>query len=104
MQMRYVQKVQAEHAPRVNAAAVFLEPLENRPLVRVYCESLGVRFPVGMADADTVRGKGPFAGVDTVPSVAVLDARGREVWRKVGVAHPDELHGALKRAQAAADE
>lgn len=100
LQMRFVQKVHGEHAPRINAAAIFLEPLENRPLARVFCESLGLKFPAAMADADTIQGKGAFAGIDTVPSTVVLDARGREVWRKVGVAHPDELRDALKRAQS----
>lgn len=100
LQMRFVQKVQGEHSPRINAAAVFLEPPENRPLVRVFCDALGLRFPAAMADADTVQGKGAFAGIDTVPSTVVLDARGREVWRKVGVAHPDELRAALRKAQA----
>jgi hypothetical protein len=101
LQLRYLEKVQREHAPRVNAAVVFLEPADNRPLVRLYCESLGLRAPAAMADADTIRGKGPFPGIDTVPSVVVVDRRGREVWRKVGVAQPDELSAALRRAQAA---
>jgi hypothetical protein len=103
VQTRFVQKVHAEHTPRVNAAAVFLEPVENRPLVRVFCNSLDLRFPAAMADAETIQGKGAFTGLNTVPSTVVLDAQGREVWRKVGVAPPDELRAALRRAQAASD-
>lgn len=100
LQMRFAQKVQLEHTPRINAAAIFLEPAENRPLVRVFCRSLDLRFPAAMADAESIQGKGAFVGVNTVPSSVVLDARGREVWRKVGVALPEELRAALKRAQA----
>ncbi|MCU0687637.1 MAG: TlpA family protein disulfide reductase [Polyangiaceae bacterium] len=103
LQTRFVQKVHAEHTPRINAAAVFLEPVENRPLVRVFCNSLDLRFPAAMADADTIQGKGAFTGLNTVPSTVVLDAQGREVWRKVGVAIPDELKAAVRRAQAEAD-
>ncbi|HEU4535795.1 MAG TPA: TlpA family protein disulfide reductase [Polyangiaceae bacterium] len=100
LQTRFAQKVHAEHAPRINAAAIFLEPIENRPLVRVFCNSIGLRFPAAMADADAIQGKGAFTGLNVVPSTVVLDARGREVWRKVGIAPPDELHAALRRAQA----
>jgi peroxiredoxin len=99
VQARYLRKVFREHSPRINAAAVFMEGIDNRPLVRVFRDAAGLPFPVAMADAATIAGKGPFEGINTVPSVVVLDPEGREVWRKVGVGSPEELDKALREAQ-----
>ncbi len=99
LQARYAKKVVGAHTPRINAAAVFLERVDNRPLVRIYRDASGIGFPCAMADEGTVRGEGPIAGTGTVPMVVVLDAEGREVWRKIGVALPDEITRALRDAQ-----
>ncbi len=100
VQARYLKKVVADHVPRVNAALVFYEQIENRPLVRIFRDALGLAVPTAMADTESIAGRGPFKGLDTVPSVVVLDAAGREVFRKVGVADANELHRALRDAQA----
>lgn len=100
VQARFVKKVVAEYVPRINAAAVFMEPIENRPLARIFRDTVGLPYPLAMADSATIAGRGPFAGLDTVPSVVVLDDEGREVFRKVGVAYPDELIRAIKDAQS----
>ena len=99
VQARFAKKVLAEHAPRINVAAVFMEPIENRPLARIFRDAIGLPYPLAMADPAAIAGRGAFAGIDTVPSAVVLDNEGREVWRKVGVAHADELIRALKDAQ-----
>lgn len=99
LQARFAKKVVGSHTPRINAAAIFLERIDNRPLVRLYRDAAGLAFPCAMADAETVKGEGPIPGTGTVPTVIVLDPAGREVWRKVGVAHPDELQKALRDAQ-----
>lgn len=100
IQARYVKKVAADHVPRINAAFVFYEIAENRPLVRIFRDAMGISLPSAMADTESVAGRGPFKGLDTVPSVVVLDAAGREVWRKVGVADANELQKALRDAQS----
>ncbi|MCS6901336.1 MAG: hypothetical protein RMJ98_16915 [Myxococcales bacterium] len=99
LQARFAKKVFLEHTPRINAAAIFLEPLENRPLVRVFRDSADLPFPAAMGDADSIAGRGAFKGLGAVPSVVVLDPEGREVWRKVGGAPPGEMHRALDEAQ-----
>lgn len=99
IEARFVKKVLREHVPRINAAGIFLERIDNRPLARVFRDSLDLPFPLAMADEASIAGKGPFAGVDTVPTVVVLDAQGREVFRKVGVTYPGEIERALKEAQ-----
>lgn len=95
---RFLTKVYREHTPRFNALAVFLERVENRPLARIFRDSLALPFASAMADADSIAGKGAFPGVDTVPTLVVLDAVGRESFRKVGIAKPDEIVRVLRAA------
>ena len=52
--------VMAKHdADRVNYAVVALEPRENRELVELYRKSLGIPFPVALADETHGSGRGP---------------------------------------------
>lgn len=96
---RHARKVFLEHSPRINAAAIFLEPIENRPLVRVFRDSADLPFPSAMGDADAIAGRGVFDGLGAVPAILILDQDGREVWRKLGGATVDELHQMLREAQ-----
>ena len=78
-------------------AVVSLDPRENRELVEIYRKSLGIKFPVAMADEATRAGTGPFGDVTTVPVTILLDRLGRVVWRVEGrVAKSDELRGAMR--------
>jgi hypothetical protein len=78
-------------------AVVSLDPRENRELVEIYRKSLGIKFPVAMADEATRAGTGPFGDVTTVPVTILLDRLGRVVWRVDGrVAKSDELRGAMR--------
>lgn len=99
LQARFLKKVFKEYSPRFNAAAVFLERVDNRPLARIFNDTLELPYPAAMGDEASIAGKGPFTGMDTVPGVVVLDPSGREVWRKIGVAMPDELTSAIREAQ-----
>jgi hypothetical protein len=76
---------------RVYYALVALDDRKNRELVEAYKKTLNVTFPVAMADAETIAGRGPIAGVNQVPTVVVLDAEGRITWQKSGVSKPDEI-------------
>jgi hypothetical protein len=81
----------------IRYAIVALEGRENRELVELYRKSLGVPFPVALADPATVAGGGPFGDVTAVPVTVILDRAGREVWRVAGrVAKADEIRVALK--------
>ncbi|HEX8790838.1 MAG TPA: hypothetical protein VF765_07785, partial [Polyangiaceae bacterium] len=78
-------------------AVVSLDPRENRELVEIYRKSLGIPFPVAMADEATRGGTGPFGDVTAVPVTILLDRLGRVVWRVDGrVAKSDELRGAMR--------
>src|SRR5262249_29481794 len=78
-QARFLTMAVRHRRPRMNAAAVFLELPENRPLVAAFRDTLSLPYPVAMGDKEVVSGKGPFGDVHVVPSLVVLDAEGRLV-------------------------
>jgi hypothetical protein len=86
------------HQPRINAGAVALEPPNSAPLVEVFRTSLELSFPVGMANSTRVDELGPFGAIDRVPVTIVLDARGAEVTRAIGVVSERELDSVLTSA------
>jgi hypothetical protein len=101
-EVRFLAGLGRAHAPRVNVAALVLEPRDNRPLVEAFVTSLGIWFPVALADAETIAGRGPFADLHHVPSVIILDKQGREAFRHVGLIEQNELDGALRALERAA--
>jgi len=84
-QARILAELIREHTPRINAATLVLEPAENRPLIEAFAAALRLPYPVAIADAATIAGQGPFAGLHHVPSVIILDRQGREVHRRIGL-------------------
>jgi hypothetical protein len=90
--------VMAKHdGDSVNYAVVALETPQNRELVELYRKSLGIPFPVALADATTAAGGGPFGDVTAVPVTVVLDRSGRIVSRVAGrVVKAEELRAALR--------
>jgi len=97
---RFLLTVQRRHVPKINVAALFLEPADNAPLVEAFSRTLDLSYPVAIADSDTIAGKGPFAGLHHVPSVVVLDRSGREVFRHIGVIDDKALEGVLHQYDA----
>lgn len=95
VQARFVETVFRRHAPRINAMMVVMEAPQNAPLAQAFADSLGLSFDVVMADAATIAGEGPFPGLHHVPSVVLLDRRGREVWRYLGVVEARALDDAI---------
>ncbi len=98
---RYLALLERHHTPRVNVVALMLEAQENLPLVEAFVASLGLRYPVAIADAPTIAGEGAFAGLHHVPSVVVLDRAGREAWRHVGFVDETTLETAVRAVEAA---
>ncbi len=98
-QARFLSGLARRHVPRINAAALVLEPPENRPLVEAFVAALKLPYPVAFADPATIAGKGPFAGLHHVPSVIILDRSGREAWRRVGLAEPEEIEQAIRAVE-----
>jgi hypothetical protein len=94
-QARFLTTVVNKHVPRINAGLIVLEPPQNRVLVEAFTKVVAPPYPVAMADEATILGEGPFQDLHEVPSVLILDPRGREVWRHKGLASNDMIEAAL---------
>jgi hypothetical protein len=84
--------------PPANAGAVVLESEEYGVLADAFRTSLGLSYPVCLADESTRSGKGPFGKVDRVPTLVVLDRSGVEIWRREGLVTRGEIQKALATA------
>jgi hypothetical protein len=98
---RFLAMLERHHTPRINVVALMLEAPENRPLVEAFVASLGLAYPVALADAATIAGDGPFAGLHHVPSIVVLDRDGREAWRHIGFVSEAGLEAAVREVEHA---
>ena len=86
--------------PRANGAAVILEGPEYGLLADVFRQSLGLSYPVALADEATLEGRGPFGKIELVPTTVVLDRWGRLRFRRQGLSSSRELSQMLKAASA----
>jgi hypothetical protein len=96
--LRRLAEVVVRFTPRANAAAVVVEAPRYAELLPAYRDSLQLPFPVVMVDFATAQGQGPFAWIERVPTLVVLDRSGREVARRSGSLALSELEGDLTRA------
>ena len=86
---------------KVNYVVVALEPRSNRELVEAYRGSLGVTFPVALADPQSLSGAGPFGKWIGLPTIVLLDRSGRLRWRVDGhVVKADEIRTQLRALDA----
>jgi hypothetical protein len=98
VEAKRLDRVVRRHSPPVNAAGIVLETQRYAVLADAFRTSLSLSFPVCLADAGTLRGKGPFGRLTRVPTIVVLDRSGVEIWRKEGQASSREMGQALTRA------
>ncbi|MEY4546348.1 MAG: hypothetical protein RL685_2543 [Pseudomonadota bacterium] len=96
--LRRVGEAIVRFVPRSNAAAVVLEAPSYAELLPAYRDSLQLPFPVVMSDFATLQGVGPFADIQHVPTLLVLDRTGREVARRQGALSLEEIEQELTRA------
>jgi hypothetical protein len=95
---RRLEEIVKRHRPRVNAAAIALEAPNSAPLVEVFRSTLGLSYPVALGSSQAMDHDGPFGTLDRVPTLIVLDARGREVAREAGVVSAADVEMLLTRA------
>ena len=98
LEARRVDTIVRRFRPRINAGAVVLEAPKYAVFADAFRTTLGLSYPVALADDETLQRRGPFGVVDRVPTLVVLDRNGREVWRKAGVVSPREIEAALDKA------
>lgn len=94
-QVRFLSMVKKRHRPEINAAAIALEPAENRLLVSAFRETVGIDYPVALGDDELLAGRGPFGDVRAVPTTVILDAEGRMVAKRAGLLKDDEIEAML---------
>lgn len=84
------------HKPRLNGLLVVLEPEDNRPIAQAFAAAMDLPFPAVIATADELGRVGSFEGLRHVPSIVLLDANGRERWRRVGLTKAETIEAALR--------
>lgn len=94
---RRLDEVLRSHRPRINAGAIAVEAPNSAPLVEVFRTTLGLGYPVALT-AGGPEEAGAFGTIDRVPTLVILDARGREVHRAAGVLEPEALEQLLTDA------
>jgi hypothetical protein len=94
-QARRIDEVVRSHRPRANAAAILLEAPRYGIFAQTFRETLGLSYPVVLADHATLQGHGPFGRLGVVPTVIILDARGRVRFRHDGPTPAPAVHEAL---------
>lgn len=99
VEARFLASLLRHHTPRINVAALMLETAENKPLVDAFAVTLGLPYPIALADADTIAGQGTFAGLHHVPSVVILDREGREAFRRAGFLDEATLEAAVRAVE-----
>jgi hypothetical protein len=92
-------EVVLSHHPRINAAAVVLEPANHAPLADAFRSALELSYPVALADLPELGRESGLGQVRSVPTVIVLDGEGREIARKLGMCTVSELEGWVVRAE-----
>jgi hypothetical protein len=85
-----LREVASTHKPRLNAGVVMMEPPQSAALAQVWRDSLRLDLPVAMASPSLLSGESSLGRIAGVPTLLVLDRRGRLVTRR---------EGALSRAQ-----
>jgi len=87
------------HTPRINAAAIVLEAPKYAPLADVFRTSLKLSYPVAIADLAMLTRSSTLGGVHSVPTLIILDKRGREVSRNYGAFSNEDLDAWLTHAR-----
>ena len=88
------------HKPRANAAIVMMEAPRAAPLAQVWADSIGLDLPIAMASQTLLAGESELGRVLGVPTLIVLDRRGRVVARLEGAQGYEPIDAALTQADA----
>jgi hypothetical protein len=92
-----LREVVSTYKPRLNAGIVMMEPPQSAALAQVWRDSLKLDLPVAMASPSLLAGESPLGRVAGVPTLLVLDRRGRLVTRREGGLSRAEIEQAAKQ-------
>lgn len=99
-QTQLLRDVLSSHKPVANAAIVMMEPPRAAELARVWAESLNLRWPIAMATPSLMAGDSQLGRINGVPTLIVLDRRGRVVAKNEGALNRQGIQDCLARADA----
>lgn len=91
--------VLATHKPRANGVIVMMEPPRAADLAQVWAKSINVDLPIAMASPTLMSGDSELGRVNGVPTLIVLDRRGRLRERREGALTREEISAALAGAE-----
>lgn len=97
---RTLAEVQRRHRPRFNAAVIAIESAENATLVGVFRDTLGLPYPVGIADQVELLASPAFADIDRVPTLVLLDKNGELRHRHYGLFERSTLESWLRGSES----
>jgi len=88
------------HKPLANAAIVMMEPPHSAPLAQVWAEAIGLKLPVAMATPSLLAGESQLGRIAGVPTMIVLDRKGRMVKKSEGALTRAQISACLNLADA----
>lgn len=92
--------VLSTHRPLANGAIVVMEPPHAAALAQVWADSIAVKLPIAMASPALLAGESQLGRIVGVPTLLVLDRRGRLIARSEGAASREAIAQALSAADA----
>jgi len=95
-----LREVLSTHKPVANAAIVMMEPPHSAGLARVWADAIGLTWPIAMASQTLLAGESPLGHIAGVPTLIVLDRRGRLIAKSEGALGREAIRACLQRADA----
>jgi hypothetical protein len=99
-QTQLLREVLSSHKPVANAAIVMMEPPRAAELARVWADSLNLTWPIAMATPTLMAGDSQLGRINGVPTLIVLDRRGRIIAKNEGALNRQGIQDCLARADA----
>jgi hypothetical protein len=93
-----LREVLSTHQPVANAAVVMMEPPHSAGLAQVWADAIGLKWPIAMASQTLMAGESQLGNITGVPTLIVLDRRGRLVAKNEGTLARDAIRDCLVRA------
>lgn len=90
--------VLSTHQPVANAAIVVMEPPRSAGLAQVWADAIGLKWPIAMASPKLMAGESELGNIAGVPTLIVLDRRGRLIAKSEGALGRDAIRDCLARA------
>jgi hypothetical protein len=92
--------VLSSHRPVANAAIVMMEAPQAAPLAQVWADSISLKWPIAMASPTLMAGESQLGRISGVPTLIVLDRRGRLIAKSEGALGRDAIRDCLTRADS----